>query len=159
MDLLYSYIPKWVQLVKALRSYDVIKHAGPENCIFFEKYAKTQNFAIKKFWISAFHWVFCLYKRKVVIPTYFVSFSFIVCRYCSKWRIKCPKTEKRRHPPRHPLSLTAYPTPGKVVPPFFSMKMTAKDVKEIAFMPLVAFFSVLERPEKNSKGGCNYPLG
>ena len=84
----------------------------------------------------------------MVIPTYFVSFSFIVCRYCSKWRIKCPKTEKRRHPPRYPLTLMAYPTPGKVVPPFFFMKMTAKDVKEITFMPLVTFFNVLERPEK-----------
>ena len=126
--------------------------------IFLRKnYAKIQNFAIKKFWISEFHRVFCLYKRKVVIPTYFVSFSFIVCRYCSKWRIKCPKTEKRRHPPRHPLSLTAYPTPGKVVPPFFFMKMTAKDVKEITFMPLATFFSILERPEKNSKGVATTP--
>ena len=25
MDLLYSYIPKWVQSAKALRSYDVMK--------------------------------------------------------------------------------------------------------------------------------------
>ena len=40
---------------------------------------------------------------------------------------------------------------------FFFMKMTAKDVKEITFMPLVTFFSILERLEKNSKGGCNYP--
>ena len=35
------------------------------------------------------------------------------------------------------------------------MKMTAKDVKEITYMPLVTFFSVLEPPEKNRKGGCN----
>ena len=30
------------------------------------------------------------------------------------------------------------------------MKMTAKDVKEITYMPLVTFFSVLERPGKNA---------
>ena len=35
------------------------------------------------------------------------------------------------------------------------MKMTAKDVKEITFMPLITFFSVLERQEENRKGGCN----
>ena len=32
--------------------------------------------------------------------------------------------------------------------------MTAKDVKEITYMPLVTFFSV---GEKNLKGGCNHP--
>ena len=37
------------------------------------------------------------------------------------------------------------------------MKMTAKDVKEITYMPLVTFFSVLELPGKNRKGGCNNP--
>ena len=36
-------------------------------------------------------------------------------------------------------------------PQFFFMKMTAKDVKKITYMPLVAFFSVLERPGKNRK--------
>ena len=70
------------------------------------------------------------------------------------------KNWKSLHPPRHPLTLTAYPTPGKVVPPiFFFMKMTAKDVKEITFMPLVTFFSVLERPGKKSKGVATTPLG
>ena len=38
------------------------------------------------------------------------------------------------------------------------MKMAAKDVKEITYMPLVTFFSVLERPGKNRKGSCNNPL-
>ena len=32
------------------------------------------------------------------------------------------------------------------------MKMTAKDVTEITYMPLVTFLSVLERPGKNRKG-------
>ena len=36
--------------------------------------------------------------------------------------------------------------------------MTANDVKEITYkMPLITFFSVLELPEKNRKGGCNNP--
>ena len=50
--------------------------------------------------------------------------------------------------------------PGKVVPPiFFFMKMTAKDVKEITYyMPLVTFFSVLERPEKTVRGLQQPPL-
>ena len=30
--------------------------------------------------------------------------------------------------------------------------MTAKDVKEIAYMPLVSFFSVLEQPGKTARG-------
>ena len=37
------------------------------------------------------------------------------------------------HPP-HPLTLMAYPTPGKVVPLTFFIKMTAKDVKMITYM-------------------------
>ena len=72
---------------------------------------------------------------------------------------KCLKIEKGCIHPPHPLALTAYPTPGKVVPHFFFMKITAKDVKEITYMPLVTFFSILEQPWKNRKGGCNNPLG
>ena len=50
--------------------------------------------------------------------------------------------------------------PSEVVPPiFFFMKMTAKDVKEITLMPLITFFSVLERPGKNRKGVATTPLG
>ena len=37
------------------------------------------------------------------------------------------------------------------------MQITAKDVKEIIYMPLVTFFSVLERPGKNRNWGCNNP--
>ena len=39
------------------------------------------------------------------------------------------------HQPPHPLTLTAYPTPGKVVPQPFFIKITAKDVKKITYMP------------------------
>ena len=52
MDLLYPYIPKWVQSAKALRSYDVIKicrtwklRFSEENRRKFQK--KNQHFAIK----------------------------------------------------------------------------------------------------------------
>ena len=50
------------------------------------------------------------------------------------------KTEKIATILPHPLTLTAYPTPGKGGTPIFFMKMTAKDVKEITYMPLVTFF-------------------
>ena len=38
-------------------------------------------------------------------------------------------------------------------PRFFFIKMTAKDVKEITYMPQITFCSVLERPGTNRKGG------
>ena len=49
MDPLYSYIPKWVQSAKALRSYDVIKHAGPENCDFLRKIGENTKFRYKSY--------------------------------------------------------------------------------------------------------------
>ena len=89
----------------------------------------------------------------------FCKFQHHSMQIFSNWRIEMSKNEKRLHdPPPHPLTLTAYPTPGKVVPPFFFMKMTAKDVKEITYMPLVIFCSVLERPGKNHKGVQQPPL-
>ena len=155
MDLFYWHIPKWIQSAKALRSYDVIKNnAGPENCDFLRKIGENSKFRYKSFEYQ----VFCLYKRKMVIPTCSVSFSIIVCRYFSTWRIKMSKNWKRLHLPPHPLILTAYPTLGKVVPQYFFMKMTAKDVKEITYMPLVTFFTFLERPGKNRKGVATTPL-
>ena len=69
------------------------------------------------------------------------------------------KTEKGCiHPPTLWLWRLTLPL-GKVAPPFFFflMKMTAKDVKEIICMPLITFFSVLERPEKNRKGVATTP--
>ena len=42
-------------------------------------------------------------------------------------------------------------------PQFFFMKMTAKDVKEIIYMPLVTFFSVLEQPGKTIRGVATTP--
>ena len=95
----------------------------------------------------------------MVLQTCSVSFSIKVCRYFfSKWRINVFLKLKGCNNPPHPLTLTAYSTPGKVVPPIFFMKMTAKDVKEITYMPLVTFFSVLERPEKNVRGLQQPPL-
>ena len=46
----------------------------------------------------------------------------------------------------------AYPIPGKVVPHFFFMKMTEKDVNDITYMLLVTFFRVLERPGETVRG-------
>ena len=36
--------------------------------------------------------------------------------------------------------------------------MTTKDVKEITYMPLLTFLSVLEQPGKNRKGVATTPL-
>ena len=62
---------------------------------------------------------------------------------------------KRLQQPPLPSDFDGLPYPrdsGKVVPQFFFMKMNANDVKEITYnMPLVTFFSVLERPG-NRKG-------
>ena len=38
-------------------------------------------------------------------------------------------------------------------------KWVQSDVKEITYMPLLTFFSVLERPEKNRKGVATTPIG
>ena len=66
----------------------------------------------------------------MVIPTCSVSFSIIVCRYFSKWRIFCfLKTEKVASTPPHPLTLTAYLPPGKVVPPIFFHENDRKGCK------------------------------
>ena len=155
MDLLYPYIPKWVQSAKALRSYDVIKTCRTWKLRFFRKnrrkFKKIQNFAIKVLNIRISPG-FCLYRRKMVIPTCSVSFSIIVCRYFSKWRITFFLKLKRLQQPPPTLWLWRLTLPpGKVVQPIFFMKMTVKDVKEITYMPLVNFFGVLERPGKNRK--------
>ena len=75
---------------------------------------------------------------------------------------KCLKIEKGCiHPPQASdfdgLGLP-YPRVSWYPQFFFFMKMTAKDVKEITYMPLVTFFSVLERPRKNRKGFATTPL-
>ena len=162
MDLFYPYIPKWVQSAKALCSYDVIKTCHPWKLRFSaENRRKFKKFEISlyKFWISGFHRVFCLYKRKMVIPTCPVSFSIIVCRYFSKWRTNVFLKLKRSQQPPSLSVFDGLPYPRvRWYPQFFFMKMTAKDVKEITYMPLVTFFSVLERRGKNRKGGCNNPL-
>ena len=91
--------PKWVQLAKELCSYDVIKTCRTWNCDFLRKIGKNSKFRYKSSEYQNFPGFFCLYKRKVVIPTCSVSFSIIVCRYFSKWWIKMSKNWKRLHPP------------------------------------------------------------
>ena len=65
---------------------------------------------------------------------------------------------KGRNIPPPPSDFDGLPYPRLRLYPqfFFFMKMTAKDVKEITYMPLVTFFSVLEQP---GKGGATTPLG
>ena len=130
MDLLYPYIPKWVQSAKALRSYDVIKTSRTWKFRYFAKNRRKFKISLYKFWISEFHRVFCLYKRKMVIPTCSVSFSFIVCRYFSKWWIILFLKLKRLQQP--PLTLWLWGLtlpPGKVVPPFFFHENDRKGCK------------------------------
>ena len=70
---------------------------------------------------------------------------------------KCLKIEKVASIPP-PSDFDGLPYPRvRWYPHFFFMKMTAKDVKEITYMPLVTFVSVLERRGKNRNGGCNNP--
>ena len=73
----------------------------------------------------------------------------MVCRLLmfQNGNLKCQKKLKRLQPP-HPLTLTAYPTPGKDVPSFFIIKKTAKDVKEIVYMP---WTTILERSGKKKR--------
>ena len=127
MDLRYPYIPKLVQSAKSLRSYDVIKECRTWNLRFSSpkigENSKKFKISLYKFWISIFHRVFCLYKRKMVIPTCSVSFSIIVCRYFSKWRVNVFLKLKRSQQPPSPLTLTAYSTPRvRWYPQFFSWK-------------------------------------
>ena len=134
MDLLYPYIPKWVQSAKALRSYDVIKYAGPENCGFLRKIgenSKNSEFRYTSSEYQNFTGIFAFTKGKMVIPTCSVSFSIIVCRYFSKWRINVLLKLKR-------LLLTTsltlwlwrlYLPPGKVVSPTFFHENDRKGCK------------------------------
>ena len=95
----------------------------------------------------------------MVIPTCSVSFSIIVCRYFSKWQINVfLKLKRSQQPPPSPSDFDSLPYSWvRWYPQFFLMKMTAKDVKEITYMPLVTFFSVLERLGKNVRGVATTP--
>ena len=56
---------------------------------------------------------------------------------------------KRSQQPPSPFDFDGLPYPRvRWYPQFFFMKMTAKDVEEITYMPLETFFSVLEQPGK-----------
>ena len=111
-------MPKRVQLAKALLSYDVIKHGGTKKIVFCrENRQKFKIFAVKLLNIEILPGV----QKEMTIQTCFESFNFIVCRYCQKTEKDCV------HPLPPPYPLT------KVV--FFSIEMTAKDVKEITYRP------------------------
>ena len=119
-DLLYSHIPKWVQLAKASHSYDVIKHSGPENCDILHKIGESSKFRYKSSEYQNFTGSFAKYKRKMVIPTCSVSFSIIACRYFSKWWINVFLKLKRLHPPPSPSDIDSLPYPRvRWLPPIF----------------------------------------
>ena len=86
----------------------------------------------------------------MVIRKCSVSFSIIVGIYFFFQNCELMfflKLKRLHQPPPSDFDSLPYPL-IRWYPQFFSWKMTAKDVKEITYMPLVTFFSVLERPGK-----------
>ena len=85
----------------------------------------------------------------------FYKFQFHSMHICfQNGDFKCQKTEKGCiHPSPSDFNGLPYPS-GKVVPPFFFIKMTAKDVKEkrLPICPRPFFFFVSERPGKTVRG-------
>ena len=70
-----------------------------------------------------------------------------------KLRINVFLKLKRLQQTASPSDFDGLPYPRvRWYPQHFFLKMTAQDVKEITYTPLVIFFSVLERPGKNRKG-------
>ena len=66
MDLLYPYIPKWVQSAKALRSYDIIKTIEKIelNCDFLRKIGENSKFRYKSSKYQNFIGFFAYTKEK-----------------------------------------------------------------------------------------------
>ena len=163
MDLLYPYIPKWVQSATALRSYDLIKTCRTWKFWFFaknrRKLKKIQNFAIKVLNIRISQVFFWLMQKENGNSNMFCKFQHHSMHIFFKMAKKCfLKTEKVTTTPA-PSDFDGLPYPRIRWYPFFFLKMTAKDVKEITYMPLETFFSVLEQPGKTVRGvATNLPL-
>ena len=70
------------------------------------------------------------------------------------------KKNEKVTPTPHPLTsdFDGLPTPRVRFYPNYFIKMTSNDVKEITYMPLITFFSVLERPGKTRTGVQPPPL-
>ena len=131
------FIPKWVQSAQALRSNDVIKTCRTWKLRFF---AKIQNFAIKvpNIRISP---GFLIIQKESGNYNMFGKFQHHSMQifFFSKWRIKMSRNWKRLHPPLT-LWLWRLTLPRvRWYAHFFSMKMTAKDVKEITYNALGNF--------------------
>ena len=154
MDLLYSYIPKWVNRPRRYVVMTSWKHVGPENCDILRKICENSKFRYKSSEYQNFTGFLLICKRKMVIPTYSVSFSIIVCKYFSKWRINVFLKLKSLHqPPPAPSDFDGLPYPRvRWYPQFFFHENDCKGCKKITYMPLVTFFSILERPVKTRKG-------
>ena len=161
MDLLYPYIPKWVQSTKAIRSYDVIKTCRTWKLRFFaenrQKISKNSKFRYKSSEYQNF--TGCLvYSKGKWYSNMFCKFqhhSMQIFFFFSKWRIFLFLKLKRFA--TTPLTLwlcTVYPTPGeRWYPQFFFHENDRKGcTKRYTYEPLVTFFSVLERPGKTVRG-------
>ena len=115
--------------------------------IFCEKQVKIQtiqNFAMKVLNIRISR--FFVIQRENGNYNMFCKFQHHSMQiFFSKWRINVFLKLKRLQQPPSPSNFDGLPYPRvRRYPHFFFMKMTAKDVKEITYMPLVTFFSVLE---------------
>ena len=116
MDLLYPYIPKWVQLAKALRSYDVIKTCRTWKLRFFwvknrRKFKKIQNFAIKVLNIRISPG-FLLIQKENGNSNMFCKFQHHSMQiYFSKWRINVFLKLKRLQQPPSPSDFDGLPYP------------------------------------------------
>ena len=96
------------------------------NCDFLRKIGENSKFSYKSSEYQNFTGCFANTKGKMVIPTCSVSFSIIVCRYFSKWRINVFLKLKRLHQPPSPSDFDGLPYPRVRWYPIFFMKMTAK---------------------------------
>ena len=153
---------KWYLIIKLIFEY---KHLCALHCVWYKLWKCRYDFQLmastklsKHPFTNCCTRVFPFTKEFVLLVDIkdnlkLIKFLVVFYRYKARIYFKVAST------PPHPLTLTTYPTPGVRWYPNFFMKMTAKDVKEITLIPLVTFFSVLEWPGKNRKGGCNNPPG
>ena len=129
MDLLYPYIPKRVQLTKALRSYDVIHKDMLDlkielNCDFLRKIGENSKFRYKSSEYQNFTGVFFLLIQKGNgNSNMFCKFQHHSMQiFFTKWRIYVFLKLKRLHqPPHSPSDFDGLPYPRvRWYPQFFS---------------------------------------
>ena len=126
--------------------------------IFFaknrRKFPKIQNFAIRVLNIRISPGFLFIQKENGNSNRFCKFQHHSVQIFFKMANFKCLEIEKVASTPS-PSDFDGLPYPRVR---WYPQKMTAKDVKEITNMPLVTFFSVLERPGKNRKGVTTTPL-